>query len=251
EPPVSSRLCPRCQRPLPADAPGGPCPHCPAADPTRSAPGSDAPRVAELPLPPRFLSTRPGDDGTLTPAPGGSTVTHGESAPDARDYLPAAPPGYELVRQLGHGGMGSVFLAREHATERTVAIKFLHAPGSPAAYERFLVEVRALARLDHPNVVRVYAVETNWREPFFTMEYAAGGTLADLVADGRPPPDPAAAARLILAAAEGVAAAHAAGILHRDLKPSNVLLANAECGIRNAESGREGSGSGLHSEIRV
>jgi hypothetical protein len=115
--------------------------------------------------------------------------------------------------------VGTVYLAREHATERTVAMKFLNCPTSPTAFERFLVEARALARLDHPNIVKVIAVETNWREPFLTMEYAAGGTLADLA-----PPTPAEAARLVLGAAEAVATAHAAGILHRDIKPSNILL---------------------------
>jgi hypothetical protein len=169
-----------------------------------------------------MFSTQSGGDPTLSPIP-----DRAADAPDRppAEYLPAAPPGITLIRPLGHGGMGSVYLAHEVAAERTVAIKFLHAPGSPNAYDRFLVEVRALARLDaHPNVVRVYAVVTEWREPYFTMEYVAGGTLADLVSTDRPLPDPADAARLILGAAAGVAAAHAAGIWHRDLKPSNVLL---------------------------
>jgi hypothetical protein len=147
--------------------------------------------------------------------------------------------------------MGSVYLAHEVATERTVAIKFLHRPGEPTAYDRFLVEVRALTRLDHPNVVRVFAVDTNWREPYFTMEYAAGGTLADLVADGRAPPDPAEAARLILTAAGAVAAAHVAGILHRDLKPSNILLGSRERGVRGGEPGPPLHPSGSDSAHRI
>jgi serine/threonine protein kinase len=140
-----------------------------------------------------------------------------------RLYLPESPPGYELIRRLGTGGMGTVYLAHERAAERTVAIKFLNSPSNPASFERFLVEARALARLNHPNIIKVITVETNWREPFLTMEYADGGTLADLTEAHRLP-SPGDAARLMLAATEAVAAAHAAGILHRDIKPSNILL---------------------------
>jgi serine/threonine protein kinase len=119
--------------------------------------------------------------------------------------------------------MGTVYLAHEHAAERTVAMKLLNSPSSPTAFDRFLVEARSLARLDHPNIVKVITVETNWREPFLTMEYADGGTLADFTQpDNLLPPDEAA--RFIVSAAEAVATAHAAGILHRDIKPSNILL---------------------------
>jgi hypothetical protein len=159
--------------------------------------------------------------------------------------LPSAPPGYELLRDLGAGGMGAVYLARNQITERTVAMKFL-SPGSPL--DRFLVEVRALAHLKHPNIVRVLTAEIDPPHPYFTMEYAAGGSLADRVKRSGPL-DPADAARLMAAVARAIHAAHAAGVLHRDLKPSNILLANAECGVRNAESGE--AGSGLDSEFRT
>src|SRR5947209_566250 len=134
---------------------------------------------------------------------------------------------------LGLGGMGTGYRAHERAAERTVAIKFLNAPASPSAFDRFLVEARSLARLDHPCIIKVHHVETTWREPFLTMEYADGGTLADRSRAGAPLLAPAEAARLILAATEAVAAAHAAGILHRDIKPSNILLT----GVRNQETG--------------
>jgi len=124
--------------------------------------------------------------------------------------------------------MGTVYLAREHAAERTVAMKILHSPTSRNAFDRFLVEARVLARLDHPNIIKVVSVETNWREPFLTMEYADGGSLADLVKPGEPLPAPSDAARLVLGAAEAIAAAHNAGVLHRDIKPSNILLAGRE-----------------------
>ena len=227
--------CARCSIPLPAGSDAGLCPDCLRAT-TVSAPAAarrgdtvataaSEPRVATPVLAPHLLPTRSGAEQTQTPPP---DLSADAAIAPAAGRLPAAPPGYELIRELGHGGMGSVYLAHEQAADRTVAIKFLTATGHPTAYDRFLVEVRALARLDHPNVVRVFAVETGWWEPYFTMEYAAGGTLADLVAPGRPLPDPADAARLILAAAGGVAAAHAAGILHRDLKPGNILVQRSE-----------------------
>jgi eukaryotic-like serine/threonine-protein kinase len=208
--------CSRCQRALPAEIGAGLCLNC---------------RRAAVLAPPRPV---PAGAAARTPADAGpgATQTRARAAdlddlfPDARlvfadagRHLPEAPPGYDLVCRLGAGGMGTVYLAREHAAERTVAMKVLNSPSSPPAFERFLVEARVLARLDHPNIVKVFAVETNWREPFLTMEYAAGGTLADLAR-----PAPADAARLALAAADAVTAAHAAGILHRDIKPSNILL---------------------------
>jgi hypothetical protein len=149
--------------------------------------------------------------------------------PPRTSDLPSAPPGYVMLGRLGSGGMGAVYLAREHATERTVAMKFLHAPARPWALDRFLIEVRALARLNHPNIVRVLAVDTYRSDPYFTMEYAAGGSLADRVSQSGPlPPDEAA--RLIAPVARAVHAAHTAGIVHRDLKPSNILLEVADYG---------------------
>ncbi|MBX9579440.1 MAG: serine/threonine protein kinase, partial [Gemmataceae bacterium] len=227
--------CSRCSRPLAVESADGLCPNCrvatglPATTPLGRHPfaphpptGSDPGHfdLADLPLPPDFLLTPPGATRT---GPAG-VATQPDRAVREHEYLPPAPPGYELVRRLGRGGMGSVFLALELAPQRTVAIKFLNAPSAPGAFVRFLAEVRALARLNHPHIVKVLAVETNWREPFFTMEYVPGGTLADLVAGGAPPVPPAEAARLMLAAAEAVAAAHAADVVHRDLKPSNILL---------------------------
>ena len=162
----------------------------------------------------------------MSPAPPGwpgrdDTVRH--STVPTHPHQPAAPPGYELIRRIGCGGMGDVFLARDLATEREVAMKFLWSPSDLSAHERFLVEVRALAKVDHPNIVRVLFADVNRREPFFTMEYADGGSLGRWVEKyGAVPPHDAA--RIARDVARALAAAHAAGVIHRDVKPSNILL---------------------------
>ena len=162
--------------------------------------------------------TRPPDPVTAVPLPG----TASEPGPDFLLGQPLPPPGYDLVRRLGGGGMGDVFLAREHTSERSVAIKFLRSPGNPTAVERFLAEVRALARLDNPHIVKVFATDFYRHQPFFTMEYAAGGTLAERVTvEG--PFDPVRAARLIATVARAFQVAHSNPILHRDLNPNNIL----------------------------
>ena len=209
--------CSRCRQPLAVQSDSELCLACrraAVADPTGPSP------------PPAYL------EPTRSPGP---DPDPGDFSPDPDRFRPEPPPGYEFIRCLGVGGMGTVYLARELAAERIVALKLLNAPSSPTAVERFLVEARALARLDHPHIIQVIAVELNWREPFLTMEYADGGSLADLcVPDCLLPP--VEAVRLVLAATEAVAAAHAADVLHRDLKPSNILLK----GVRGQESGDRG-----------
>jgi serine/threonine-protein kinase len=123
--------------------------------------------------------------------------------------------------------MGDVYLARELAADRLVAMKFLRAGSGAAAAARFLVEVRALAGLDHPHIVRVLATDFTRPDPFFTMEYVPGGTLRDRIERGGPA-DPVVAARLLETVARAVHAAHSADVLHRDLKPSNILLSAGE-----------------------
>jgi eukaryotic-like serine/threonine-protein kinase len=142
---------------------------------------------------------------------------------DSLGGLPLAPPGYELLRRLGGGAMGDVYMARELTSERTIAIKFLRSPSNPTAIERFLAEVRALARIDHPNIVKIYGTDFSSHIPFFTMEFVAGGTLADWVATNGTL-SPIEAAKLTNAIARAIEAAHAANVLHRDVKPSNIIL---------------------------
>jgi hypothetical protein len=102
-------------------------------------------------------------------------------------------------------------------------MKFVRHPGDPQALERFLGELRILARLDHPNIVRVLASDFLRADPYFTMEYLAHGSLSQVVKTDGPLP-PAKAVRLVRVIADALGAAHAKQVIHRDLKPSNILL---------------------------
>jgi serine/threonine protein kinase/Flp pilus assembly protein TadD len=135
-----------------------------------------------------------------------------------------AVPGYEILGELGRGGMGVVYKARQKGLNRIVALKMvLHAQHTALEErERFRREAEAVARLAHPNVVQVFEVGEHHGLPFLSLEFCAGGTLAERL-DGTPWP-PRSAARLIEQLARAVDAAHAASIVHRDLKPGNVLL---------------------------
>jgi WD40 repeat protein/serine/threonine protein kinase len=131
---------------------------------------------------------------------------------------------YHLMEEIGRGGMGVVFKARQLSLNRTVAVKILLA-GQMAGgqrLERFRAEARAVAQLQHPNIVAIYGAGEHKGAPFFSMEYVAGKTLADLVAERPLPPE--VAARYVQIIAEAIEYAHEHGIVHRDLKPSNVLI---------------------------
>lgn len=135
-----------------------------------------------------------------------------------------APPGYEILGDLGRGGMGIVYKARQLGLNRLVALKMLLSANHAGEEElaRFRAEAEALAALRHPNVVQVYEAGEWSGRPYFSMELVEGGTLA-----GRMTGEPFAsreAAELIETLAGAVQAAHEHGIVHRDLKPANVLM---------------------------
>jgi WD40 repeat protein len=133
-------------------------------------------------------------------------------------------PGYEVLRELGRGGMGVVYQARQVGLNRVVALKMLLplAPVTSEQLARFRTEAEALARLHHPNVVPIYDAGECAGRPFFTMAYVPGPSL-DLLIDGRAQ-DVGHSARLVEVLARAVHTVHQCGIVHRDLKPANVLL---------------------------
>jgi WD40 repeat protein/tRNA A-37 threonylcarbamoyl transferase component Bud32 len=138
---------------------------------------------------------------------------------------PVQVPGYEILGELGRGGMGVVYKARQIKLNRLVALKMILAGGHAGEAEltRFRAEAEAIARLQHPHIVQVYEVGEHDGRPFFSLEFCPGGSLAKKLA-GTPLP-PREAARLVETLARAVQAAHQANVVHRDLNPANVLLA--------------------------
>src|SRR5262245_44931573 len=137
---------------------------------------------------------------------------------------------YELLEEIGCGGMGAVFKARQKSLNRVVALKVIRAGCLSTALQRqrFRLEAETVARLDHPRIVPVYEVGEGGGDgvgpavPYFTMKLFEGGNLADGL--GRFAAEPVAAGSLITEVARAVHHAHQRGVLHRDLKPSNILL---------------------------
>jgi eukaryotic-like serine/threonine-protein kinase len=145
------------------------------------------------------------------------------SAPSPAQGTPSVP-GYLILRELGRGGMGVVYLARQERLNRLVALKML-LPGAevgPEELARFRGEAEALARLRHPNIVPVHDIGEFVGRPYFVMEYVDGGSLAKRLSGT--PLRPRDAAQLVETLARAIHVAHQAGVIHRDLKPANVLL---------------------------
>jgi hypothetical protein len=159
----------------------------------------------------------PSEEATLPP-PGA------EAAPsDAAG--PSAPPGYEILGELGRGSMGVVYRARQIKADRMVALKMILAGGHAGDAERarFRTEAEAAARLQHPHIAQVFEVGEHGGVPFFSLEFCPGVNLEKKLAGGPLPPREAAA--LVEQLARAMHYAHQKGIVHRDLKPANVLLA--------------------------
>jgi eukaryotic-like serine/threonine-protein kinase len=169
----------------------------------------------------------------LKPAAAPSDVTLlGLDEPGSVPLGPAAAPavrhsvpGYEILRELGRGGMGVVYQARQKGLNRLVALKMILAGDHAGSgeRERFYLEAEAVASLQHPNIVQIFEIGEADGRPYLAFEFIEGGTLAQHLG-GNPWPARAAAS-LIEALARAVQFAHDVGIVHRDLKPGNIMLA--------------------------
>jgi serine/threonine protein kinase/Tfp pilus assembly protein PilF len=136
----------------------------------------------------------------------------------------SAPAGYDILGELGRGGMGIVYLARQARLGRVVALKMVLRASLAGSeeHDRFQSEAEAVARLQHPNIVQIHEVGEHDGSPFMALEYCAGGSLAARLAGS--PLEPRPAADLVAVLARAMHAAHQARVIHRDLKPANVLL---------------------------
>jgi serine/threonine protein kinase len=195
-PPVSktivSRQCPQCGARLPVDAPEGLCPAC---------------------LLQRGFATE-----------GGAPAGQSSFVPPSVTELAKLFPQLEILECLGRGGMGAVYKARQPRLERFVALKIL-APekqSDPQFAERFEREARALARLNHPNIVAVFDSGEVQGHFYLVMEFVDGLTLRQVIRNGKL--SPAEALQIVPKICEALQYAHEQGIVHRDIKPENILL---------------------------
>ncbi len=203
----------------------------------------------------RDLTTRPArGQAAFAPTALAARIPTGRSAPTE------LPPGhaigqYEIIRLLGRGGMGEVYLARDLRLGRLVAVKRLSTPGA-GFIERFLREARTTARCTHENIVVIHEVGEQDDRPYMVLEYLEGQTLREwmrehaVAAGEHAPVPPGRAVELMLPVVRALAYAHERGIVHRDLKPENVMLTRSgtikvlDFGIAKLLSGSRNDGEG-------
>ncbi len=168
------------------------------------------------------------------------------STGELRGRLPALAK-YDIVEEIGHGGMATVYRARDPRLDRDVAIKVIHPHlrDSPEVAHRFYVEAQAVAKLRHPNIVEVYDVSAQGdREQYLVVELVRGRTLRGILHDRSPLP-PEVAAGIALQLLDALAHAHAQSVVHRDIKPENVLVEMA------SEAGPTSGGSRAEKSTKI
>ncbi len=165
----------------------------------------------------------------------------GRFLPRRRDW--PVIEGFDILSELGHGGMGTVFKARQQRLKRTVALKLLHTAthADSARRSRFRTEAEATARLQHANIAQVYEIGERDGVPYLVMEYVEGGSLG-LWLRGKPQ-SPLQSAELVVSLARAMDYAHRQGVVHRDLKPDNILLHIAPSEREGPPRPKKGSGT--------
>ncbi len=183
-------VCPDCGRPIPEGAPQGMCPKCLLSE-AAAATVKDSEKPLEVP-----------------------TI----------ESIAAAFPALELIEPIGEGGMGIVYKARQRRLDRLVALKLLRCPPDEEGHfaERFLREARALAKLNHPNIITVYDFGESHGLYYLLMEYVDGVNLRQIMAGKKLSPEEAL--RIVPIVCQALQFAHEKGVLHRDIKPANILL---------------------------
>ncbi len=189
---------------------------------------ADDPRRTTAPAPTAdFVSgSSPVDESTLSRVPGQCTdAMLAPVAPPSGCPESVSVPGYAIESLLGRGGMGIVYKARHLTLKRTVALKIVRTGGhaGPPDIARFRIEVEAVARLQHPNIVQIHEIGEANGQPYCALEFVEGGNLAGKL--GGKPMLAKEAAKLVEALARAMQLAHSRNVVHRDLKPANILLA--------------------------
>jgi predicted Ser/Thr protein kinase len=179
-------------------------------------PATEDPTLGNAGLSRDLAPTLPREAGAIPP----NTTFHCDIATDPSPGV----PGYEVLEELGRGGMGVVYLARQAGLNRLVALKMIIRAdfASEYALRRFEAEAQVFAKLHHPNIVQIHEAGISGRVPYFCLEYVEGGSLDRVVR--KEPLTSRAAAALVEKLARAVHYAHGQGVVHRDLKPQNVLL---------------------------
>ena len=151
--------------------------------------------------------------------------------------IPTVIGRYQIARELAHGGMGSLYLARDPAIDRLVAIKLLREGfEDESVRQRFAREVRATGKLHHPNIVTIFDTGEHDNRPFIAMEYVAGETLASVI-HRRAPASIIEKLTILEDVCDALRCAHEAGIIHRDIKPANVMIEDATGAVKILDFG--------------
>ena len=222
-----AKTCPECGTELPAGTAPGQCPNCLLGLGLAAAGAGPGDEKAESQVQKSDDGDQSGETDRRGPGVGGQNPTGTSESADAKSQTATQFDQYELLEEIGRGGMGMVYKARQRSLDRIVALKLLlfgpHAP--PESVKRFRAEAVATAALQHPNIVAIHEVGSHAGQHFLVMDFVEGRSLAKVISDfGFRISDFKRVAGYVKTIAEAIHYAHDRGILHRDLKPSNVLI---------------------------